>query len=173
MQDTWLSNKADEIQGYADRHDMKHSFDSVNILYGPLTSGTSPMLSADGTKLITDKNEIVERWSEHFDGELNRPSSINDPAIQRLFQVAINPELDIPPSEDEVAKAIKEMSYRKAPGSDAIHAEVFKSGGPALLIKLTELLKCFWDNKTLPQEFKDAPIVQEKHVQEKGQQAIM
>ena len=25
MQDTWLSNKADEIQGYADRNDMKKS----------------------------------------------------------------------------------------------------------------------------------------------------
>ena len=91
------------------------------------------MLSADGTKLITDKNEIVERWAEHFDGELNRRSSINDSAIQSLTQVAINPELDIPPSEDEVATAIKQMSSGKAPGSDAITAEVLRSGGPALL----------------------------------------
>ena len=91
------------------------------------------MLSVDGTNQITDKNEIVERWAEHFDSELNRPSSINDPAIQRLTQVAINPELDIPPSEDEVAKAIKQMSSGKAPGSYAIPAEVFNSGGPALL----------------------------------------
>ena len=131
------------------------------------------MLSADGTKLILDKNQIVERWAEHFDAQPNRPSSISDPAIQHLDQVAINPELDVPPSEDEVAKAIKQMSCGKAPGSDAIHAEVFKSGGLALLIKLTELFKSFWDNKTLPQEFKDGTIVQEKHVQEKRQQAIM
>lgn len=173
MQDTWLSNKADEIQGYTDRHDMKGFFDSLKAIYGALTSGSSPMLSADGTKLIIDKNESVERWTEHFDGELNRPSSINDPAIQRLPQLAINPELEIPPSEDEVAKVIKQMSCGKGPGSDAIPAEVFKSGGPALLIKLTDLFKSFWDNETLPQEFKDATIVQEKHIQERGQQTIM
>lgn len=44
MQDTWLSNKANVIQGYADRHDMKCFFDS---LHGPLTSIISPMLSVD------------------------------------------------------------------------------------------------------------------------------
>ena len=112
MQDTWLSNKADEIQGYTDRHDMKRFFDSLKAIYGALTSGSSPMLSADGTKLIIDKNESVERWAEHFDGELNRPSSINDPAIQRLPQLAINPELEISPSEDEVAKVIELLSSK-------------------------------------------------------------
>ena len=37
--------------------------------------------------------------------------------------------------------------------------KVFKSGGPALLTKLTEQFKSFCDNETLPQEFKDASIV--------------
>ena len=117
MQDTWLSNKADEIHGYASRHNMKSFFDSLKTIYGSPTSGSSTMLSADGKELITDKNKIVERWEEHFDDVLNRPSSMNDAAIQCLPQKAINPELDIPPSEDEVAKAIKQMSCGKAPGS--------------------------------------------------------
>ena len=51
------------------------------------------------------------------------------------------------------------MSCGKAPGPDAILTEVFKSGGPALLTKLTELFKSFWDYETLPQDFKDATIV--------------
>ena len=97
MQDTWLSNKADEIQSYANRHDMKRFFDSLKTIYDPPTSDSSTMLSADGKELITDKNKIVERWAEHFNGVLNRPSSINDAAIECLPQVAINPELDIPP----------------------------------------------------------------------------
>ena len=159
MQDTWLSNKADEIQGYANRHDMKRFFDSLKTIYDLPTSGSSTMLSADGKELITDKNKIVERWAEHFNGVLNRPSSINDAAIECLPQVAVNLELDIPPSEDEVAIAVKQMSCEKAPGPDAIPAEVFKPGGPALPTKLTELFKSFWDNETLPQEFKDATIV--------------
>uniref|UniRef100_A0A8C7WPE7 Reverse transcriptase domain-containing protein n=1 Tax=Oryzias sinensis TaxID=183150 RepID=A0A8C7WPE7_9TELE len=159
IRDTWLSEKADEIQGFADRHDMKRFYDSLRCVFGPPTSGSSPLLSADGATLITDKNKIVERWAEHFNGVLNRPSSINDEAIQRLPQVDINPDLDIIPSEDEVAKAIKQMSTGKAPGSDAIPAEVFKSGGPSLLHKLTVLLQSFWVSETLPQDFKDAIIV--------------
>ena len=44
-------------------------------------------LSADETSLLTDKEAILKRWAEHFDGVLNRPSSINDEAIKRPPQV--------------------------------------------------------------------------------------
>ena len=36
----------------------------------------------------------MKRWAEHFDGVLNRPSSISDGAINRLPQVVSNPLLD-------------------------------------------------------------------------------
>jgi exonuclease III len=159
MQDTWLSNKADEIQGYADAHDVKRFYDSLKCVYGPSTSGSSPMFNADGSTLITDKNELLERWAEHFDGVLNRPSSINDEAIERLPQVDTNEALAIPPTDEEVEKAVKQMSTGKAPGPDAIPAEVYKSGGPALNRKLTEMFHSVWESETLPQDFKDATIV--------------
>ena len=76
---------------------MKRFYDSLKCVYGPPISGSSPMLSADGSTLITDKTEIVDRWVEHFNGVLNWPSSINDEAIQRLPQVDVNPDLEIPP----------------------------------------------------------------------------
>ena len=72
------------------------------------------MLSADGATLITEK-EMVERLAVHFCDVLNRQLSNNDEAIQRLPQMDKNPDLDVPPSEDEVAKAIKHMSSGKAP----------------------------------------------------------
>ena len=67
---------------------------------------------------------------------LNRPLSINDAAIQRLPQVAVNPELDIPPSDDEVAKAIKQMSCGKDPGPDAIPAERVQVRSPRSCYKV-------------------------------------
>jgi len=137
---------------------MKCFYNSLKCVCGPPTSGSSPMLSADGATLITEK-EMVERLAVHFCDVLNRQLSNNDEAIQRLPQMDKNPDLDVPPSEDEVAKAIKHMSSGKAPGRDAIPAEVFKSGGPSLLQKLTALFQSSWENETLPQEFKDATIV--------------
>ena len=120
MQDSWLRKKADEIQSFADRKDMKKSFDALKTVYGPQSSGTTPLLSADGTSLLTDKEAILKRWAEHFDGVLNRPSSINDEAINRLPQVECNPLLDELPTISQTVKAIKLLSSGKAPGSDAI-----------------------------------------------------
>ena len=101
MQDSWLSKRADEIQSFANRQDMKKFFDALNTVYGPQSSGTTPLLSADGTSLLTDKEAILKRWAEHFDGILNRPSSINDEAIKRLPQVEFNPLLDELPTVSE------------------------------------------------------------------------
>ena len=107
MRDSWLSKKADEIQFFADRKDMKKFFDALKTVYGPQSSGTTPLLSADdGTSLLTDKGAILKRWAEHFDGVLNRPSSINDEPINRLPQVECNPLLDELPTVSETVKAI-------------------------------------------------------------------
>ena len=117
------------------------------------------MLGADGETLITNKKEIVERWVQHISDVVNRPTSINDEAIQRFPQVDMNPDLDVPPCEDEVTKAIKQMSSAKTPDPDAIPAEVFKSGGPSLLQKLAALFQSSLESEALPQEYKDATIV--------------
>ena len=89
---------------------MKKFFDALKTVYGPKSSGTTPLLSADGTSLLTDKKAILKRWAEHFVGVLNRPSSIN-----RLPQVECNPLLDELPTVSETVKAIKLLSSGKAP----------------------------------------------------------
>ena len=135
MQDSWLAAKADEIQKYADTHDSKRFYDALKEVYGPQSSSTSPLLNVDGTTLITDKPAILNRWAEHFSAVLNRPANINAETIARLPQVETNTDLDRPPSEEEVKKAIKQLSTGKAPGADAIPAVVYKHGGYMLLQK--------------------------------------
>ena len=115
----------------------KKFFDALKTEYGPQSSGTTPLLRADGTSLLTEKEAILKRWAEHFDGVLNRPSSINVEAINRLPQVECNPLLDELPTVSETVKAIKLLSSGKAPGSDAILAEIYKRGGPPVAEKLT------------------------------------
>ena len=269
MQDSWLSKKADEIQSFAYRKDMKKFFDALKTIYGPQSSETTPLLNADGTSLLTDKEAIVKKWAEHFDGVLNRPSSINGEAINRLPQLECNPLLDELPTVSETVKSIKKKGKRKvqgvpqshkknvrekcrechnhkpqpfpdpkrkrkpnkhktnkrtkstkisslfpkrgnrntkrtekhknkmthgktynksprrknhkatksktntgttaalprplssgkAPGSDAIPAEVYKAGGPQVAEKLTELFHIMWRKEAIPKEFKDATII--------------
>nr|KAG5700571.1 hypothetical protein BaRGS_015367 [Batillaria attramentaria] len=99
----------------------------------------------DGSTLLTDKAQILERSAEHFNGVLNRPSSTNDEAIARMPQVEVDTEMDAPPNVQEAKKAVNQLSSGKAPGSDAIPAEVYKTGGTTLLQKLTELLESIWN----------------------------
>ena len=86
MQNFWLSITADEILGYTDKNDMKNFYTSLKEVYGPTSAGSSLLLSADRTKLISGKNKTLERCAEHFDGVLNRPSFINDKAIFYQWQ---------------------------------------------------------------------------------------
>ena len=72
MQDTWLCAKAEEIQSYAeDSYNTKYFHDALKQVYGPPHSGTSPLLNADGTTLLTEKDIILARWDEHFSIVLN------------------------------------------------------------------------------------------------------
>ena len=108
-------------------------------MHGPQPSGSSPLLPSDGNSIITDRSKILDRWAEHFQAVLNRPSNINDEAINRLKQTPIKITLADPPQPSEVKKAMSKLSSGKAPGQDCIPAEIYASGSPLLIDKLTEL----------------------------------
>ena len=61
MQDSWLSARADDIQGYADKNNMKNFYRCLKEVYGPTSAGPSSLLRADETKLTSEKNKILER----------------------------------------------------------------------------------------------------------------
>ena len=149
MQDSWLSRKVDEIKGFADRNEVKNFYDGLKEVHGTTTLGSSPLLSADGSTLITDKEKILERWDEHFNGVLNRPSTINDEATGRLPQIPIDETLEAVPSLEETLKGIRQLSSGKAPGSDPIPAKVYKEGGTALPEKRYQLFQLSWKHESV------------------------
>ena len=87
MQDSWLRKKTEENKSFTDRKDMKKFPEALKTIYGPKSSGATTLLSADGSTLLIDKEHILKRWAEQFSSVLNRPSSINEDAIDRLPQI--------------------------------------------------------------------------------------
>ena len=71
MQDAWLSQKAKQIQLFADCKDMKNFYSTLKTVYGPTTSGLTPLIRANGKTLITDKEKVLECWTENFHNVLN------------------------------------------------------------------------------------------------------
>nr|XP_014353239.1 PREDICTED: LOW QUALITY PROTEIN: uncharacterized protein LOC106706591 [Latimeria chalumnae] len=159
MCDTWWSKKADELQSYADQNDMKNFYNIIKTVYGPQSSGSTPVMSTDESPLLTDKNQILERWADHFQGLLNKKSAISEETIHQLPQCAINDILAKEPTVSETEKAIRLLSNGKAPGSDTVPAEIYKAGGDYLAKCLNELFQSMWCTGEIPQKLKDALIV--------------
>nr|VZI05407.1 unnamed protein product [Spirometra erinaceieuropaei] len=105
IQDAWTARKAEEIQGYADRNEWKNFFSAIKAVYGPPTKGIVLLLSADGSTLLNETTQILQRWAEHVRGVLNRPSAVSAAAIERLPQVETNVDLDLLPSLQETIRA--------------------------------------------------------------------
>ncbi|VDL93010.1 unnamed protein product [Schistocephalus solidus] len=148
-----------EIEGYADHNIMQNFFQAIKAIYGPCYKGTAPLLSSDGTTLLTEKSQILKRWAELLRSVLNCSSAISDAAIDRLPQVDTNNDLDLPPSLPETIQAVQQISSVKALRSDAIPPEIYKHAGPRLMAELTTLFQEMWRQRQFPQDFKDVTIV--------------
>ena len=61
-----------------------------------------------------NKDAILERWTEHFNRQLNRQSTDNDNAINKLPETECNVLLDEFPTVKETGKAIQQLSSGKA-----------------------------------------------------------
>ena len=62
MQDNWWSNKADELQNLADRHDNRF-YKELKAVFGPSTSAAAPLRSEDGSTLLTDRASMRDGMS--------------------------------------------------------------------------------------------------------------
>ena len=109
MQDKWLSDKADEIQCFADHNVLKNFYSALETVYGPTSTGSFLLFSAAGNVLIREKEKVLESWAEHFKCVLNRFSTINVDVIARLPQVSIKHFLSDVPFEAKVEKAVTRL----------------------------------------------------------------
>ena len=110
MKDAWLRKKTEENESSADRKDMRKFHDALKTIYGPKSFVVTTLLNANGSTLLTDKEAILKRWAEHFNSVLNRPSSINEDAIDRLPQIDCNVLLDEFPTVVEKKKKKKQFN---------------------------------------------------------------
>ena len=65
----------------------------------------------------------------------------------------------MPPTINEFDIAINALANRKAPGADGIPPEILKTGKPALMQHLYELLCLCWEKGYVPQDMPDAITV--------------
>ncbi|BHF79661.1 hypothetical protein SprV_0702278300 [Sparganum proliferum] len=156
MQDAWTARKAKEIQGYADRNEWKNFFAAIKAIYGPPAKGSAPLLSADGSTLLTEKMQKFGRTLPRRPQPLLRYlRRRHRPLAASGDQRGSRPPAISPGNHQGRAADLR----RDAPGSDAIPAEIYKHGGPQMMERLTALFQAMWRQGEVPQDFKDATIV--------------
>ena len=134
------------------------SLQQPKMVYGPSTHGPTPLRTSTN-ELVKDPESIRLCWKEHFSNLLNRNAQVDPRAVDELEQHLVRHELALPPTFDEVEKALRSLKSGKASGPDGIPAEVIKAGGSQLTEQLFLLIQRFWTEKQIPADLRDALIV--------------
>ena len=100
--------------------------------------------------------EKAEIWKECFDKLLNteEPRELIEKGNKEISEVEVE-EL----TTEDVKKAIRDLKNNKAAGADGIHLELIKYGGNKQLNRMYEIVKQIWEEKRIPEEWKETIIV--------------
>jgi hypothetical protein len=96
----------------------------------------------EGT-LLSEEDDILRGWVEHFDELLNTEPS-NQNIINQEVHQALSAADEPIPTPDEVNNAIQKFKDNKAPGIDLIQAELINKASPDLVEHMHQLIINIW-----------------------------
>ena len=123
IENKWWTEKAEEIQSYANNNDTQKFYNAIKAVFGPPQRSLHPVRSKDGSTLIKDRDGILARCAEHLSELLNCINPIDPTVVSQIPQFPVIPNLDAPPSFYEISTAISHLKNNKAAGPDGIPAE--------------------------------------------------
>ena len=152
----YVDNLAREAEEAAAKKDMRKLYNTTKILTGKYQQTSRPIKNKDG-QVLTDTEEQMKRWAEHFEELLNRPAPqtpIDIPPAEAALQVNLER-----PSRKEIRKAITSLNAGKASGPDDIPAEAIKGDLDTSTEMMYKLLGKIWETGEIPQEWKEGYLV--------------
>ena len=115
-----------------------------------------PVMDKDGMLLINEE-EQERRWTEHFIEVLNRPGPQHPADIQPAER-----DLEIetfPPEKAEIKAATASLGNNKAPGTDSLCTDVFKTDPEMAAEILHPLFVEIWEKEKLPDDWTHGRII--------------
>ena len=108
---------------------MRAFYKTLKAVYGPSHQIQAPLRSPDGSTLLTDKEAILQRWSEHFEGLFSDRCAVQVSSLAKIPQVDVKQELDDSLAREDIRKATMQLKVGESPGTDGIPAEVWGRSG--------------------------------------------
>ena len=148
---------ASKIQSSADSGNIRGMYEGIKEATGPAKKRSAPLKTKDGNT-ITNKDQQMKRWAEHYSEVLGSETVVKEEALLAIVKLPCMDELDEPPTIEELSKEIENLPSGKAAGMDAISPELIKNGKEILLDDLHKLLLECWETGDVPQEMRDCKI---------------
>ena len=73
--------------------DMRAFYEALKAVYGPSHQIPAPLRSSGGSTLLTGKETILQRWSEHFESLFSDRRTVQGSALAKIPQVDVKLEL--------------------------------------------------------------------------------
>lgn len=130
---------------------MEAFYKTVNAQWKVFKPRTNTCRGNDGN-LITNEEEILERWSNHFSSLLR--STQNVALEDNLDRSAHYRECELldPPDEEEIEGTVQKFRNNQAPECDAIPAHHLETSSGEVTKVIRDLLHSIWLNKTFPDD---------------------
>uniref|UniRef100_A0A1B0GLA1 Uncharacterized protein n=1 Tax=Lutzomyia longipalpis TaxID=7200 RepID=A0A1B0GLA1_LUTLO len=156
----WTNNLAKEGEKAAANGDMRLLYDISRRLSGAPVNCKRPLKDKTGN-LLTNPEDQLKRWFEHFEQLLQAPQIINNQTPQGSGSGVrrINRVNTRPPSLDEVRLSILSMKSGKAPGIDRISSEMLKTDIDTSAQLLHRLFATIWETATFPSDWLQGILV--------------
>jgi hypothetical protein len=156
----WWFQEARRIQNAADRKNSKQIFDGIKLLKDQkeYRIKQTNVRDKDG-KMLTDINDCLCRWTEHFDSVLNQDSKANMKKIESMEQEEEQKWMNDNPTIEEVRFAVNKMKNGKAAGMDGIVPELLKFGDDSMINILHKLFIHVWKVGSVPYEWRDSIVI--------------
>jgi hypothetical protein len=131
-----------EIERHRIIQDSRKFHKHLNDIRRPFEQQVT-MCRAKIEELLSNKNQVLARWKEHFEEHLNEVFNLEQPTHPvNLRDDGVDIDL---PSREEIEEALKYLKNNK----DSIAAELLKNGGPYLVDTLHKVIQQGWTRETL------------------------
>ena len=152
----FIDGLAEEAEEAAGSGNMRKLYDITRQISGKYGKPERPVKDKDGNSILA-KEDQINRWAEHFEELLNRPTPTNRPEIEPA-------EADLPinceaPSKEEIRQALEKMKNNKAAGPDNIPAEALKAGTETTVELLHPLFENIWKTEKIPTQWKEGFLI--------------
>ena len=141
----------EELEHLRSNNENKSFYQKINKSRKDFQPRTISSRNKEGM-LLSEEDDILSRWKEHFDELLNKELSDQHVTSQKTYQVYS--DINEPtPTLDEVKNAIQKLKDYKALGIDLIQAELIRKASPDFVECTNQLITKISTTETIPEDW--------------------